>query len=802
MNDEPSIQLSDMPWRIECRKIKPKRTKKTGVTPSNLMCVMCGRNFQLYYSLKSHIRMEHKDVSVYTCYRCQAQFSNLNCLKLHVFGHDKNKKLFTWQCKYCKWKVPSSEALDRHIMRKHKPKKEPRKDWNFSCFKCERKFLTYRGLLKHTKMKHNSIPSDSLKFKCKTCQKVFKPGKQCHSEIHTSRDNYKTGNHANPTGCKRCIIDYLSLINIASHKHGGETSENRILIECQKCFEEIDGFAKLCGHRHEGELYRCLLCGETVQSNEHLAEHTRAHMKMTHLTCKVCYKTLETPALLFRHSGRHVDTIYKPFICGICLQSFGSTKSIRSHIQEHAEKGESVNNYNKCSELELKVLDQGDALATYEYSKSKCKSVVNEPETGGNLDKQSLENALPTDRNDVNDVKSECIITDESHEFKRKCKSIVQSVTMKQRGLNTLNVDHKRKRKLSKDSEEKCNLIDQTVITYKVGRNRKGALSAHCDSQISVNCSKRKKKTVRQSKIKVVKGRKGSVNWKFTRKSKPVSRQSMPDEYITEYTLISVDKQSSDNADSDKCPPVASDAERKDMKNSKANYGGSDKEGTENICCGTKRAEKHIKASKRTATRRKQEGAAGNTDCQIIDLTGTDSLSSTRIMETKSRLSKSRHFKNNNRKCSASKFGDSHKEEMGNIRSGTKGKKKRSMKASNLTVTNRKGEEGTDCADYQIIDLTGIDLSSTQSVKTKSTLSGIRLAKPKNRKLSTRKDSCIKLSSAYDNIDRTKENGVKKQVKDTQTNSSELGVETIDLTEEECLTGVVMNEGTIDLTDE
>ena len=837
-------ELPDVPWRVEYRKWKRDTKKKTDLPPSKHMCVMCGRNFIHFYTLMSHIRAEHKDISVFTCYRCHANFNNFNSLKTHVISHDKYmyKQHVTRQCKYCKWKVNSLTALDRHIARQHQP--------NFRCFKCECKFMTYGTLYAHTKSKHNIIPSEFVKFKCKKCERVFKPGRQCHSEVHTSRDNYSTGNLARPTGCKLCVLDYLSLISIASHKHIGETSDSVLLIECQKCFEEIDGFADLCRHRHEGELHRCLLCGETVQSAKLLGEHTKIHLEMTPLTCHVCYKTYESASLLSKHLCLHKNLFYEPFLCGVCLQSFHSTKSVRCHIKRHAINSELVNKH-KCSESDFKLLDKGGALSANKYS-SKWYSVVGELEP----EKQNSQKPLGRDQNVDTDqnVDEDCILTDESNEYGGKCKSPVLSINKKLIKLNTLNVGYNwKRRQLLKKRKEECKSDNQIVSTFKVGRSRQCALTGiPCDTPKNTNLNRlnKKRKSVERSRLRVVKGQKGYSDWNFKRNFKLVSQncESVNEEYINEYTLISVNKLSPLNEPSDKGSVVGCIGEENDEKESGTicdkkigeqkianvsdprvtlegdeaadNSDNSDCQIMENINSKSIVKDKSIVAKMRNVksnsrkvekeelgkmrlhkdTRDKQKCAKASkpmekdaetsSDCDplIIDLTKLGDINSTRAAANESKLVKNRKSKNNIKKLLIDTVGDNFKRKVDNV-----GKEinceKEDIRASKHKLDKIK-HEALRSVDHQYIDPMKMVVIETQLEK-------MQHSKPKRWKMSPRVDSCLNLRMSHNNNAPTKDSSVDKRMNGRLNSSIEQELETIDLTEEDYLD---TNERTIDLT--
>ena len=829
-------KLPDVPWRVEYRKWKRDTKKKTDLSPSKHMCVMCGRNFIHFYTLMSHIRAEHKDISVFTCYRCHANFNNFNSLKTHVISHDKYmyKQHVTRQCKYCKWKVNSLTALDRHIARQHQP--------NFRCFKCECKFMTYGTLYAHTKSKHNIVPSEFVKFKCKKCERVFKPGRQCHSEVHTSRVNYSTGNLARSTGCKLCVLDYLSLISIASHKHKGETSDSLLLIECQKCFEEIDCFADLCRHRHEGELHRCLLCGETVQSAELLGEHTKIHLEMTPLTCHVCYKAYDTASSLSKHLCLHKNLFYEPFVCGLCLQSFHSTKSVRCHIQKHAINSELVNKH-KCSGSELKRIDKVGALSANKYSISKWYSVVGELEP----EEQNSQKALGKDQN----VDEDCIMIDESNVYGGKCRPPVQSINQKHKQLYTLDDGCKRKRKqLLKKRKEECKSANQIVSTFKVGRSRQCALTGiPCHTQINANLNglNKKRKYVERSKLRVVKSQKGYSNWNFKRNFKSASQksESVNEEYINEYTLISVDKLSPLNEPSDKGSVVGCIEEENDEKESGTicdiQFGeqkiakvsdprvtiegdeaadNSDCQIIENINSKNNVKDKSIVAKMRNVksnsrkiekeelgkmrlykdTRDKQKFAKASkpiekdaetsSDCDplIIDFTKLGDINSTRAVANECKLVKNRKTRNNIKKLSTDTVGDNFKRKVDNV-----GKEinceKEDIEASKHKL-NKIKHEALKSVDHQYIDPTKMDVIETQLEK-------MQHSKPKRRKMSPRVDSCLNLRMSHNNNAPTKDGSVDKRMKGSLNRSIEQGLETIDLTEEDYLD---TNERTIDLT--
>ena len=453
MDKRRCSKLPAVQWRVEYSNIQPKQEKNTDLFQKQAMCVICGHHFRHFYSLKSHIRMKHNDESVYTCYLCHKQFSNFSHLKSHVVNHDRHKK-DTWKCKYCKWKVMSQDDLDRHIERHHRPK--------YRCDVCNFQFMAYNGLYSHTKVKHNTTLTSFVKLKCKECQRVFKLRNQYHPFNHASRTNSVAPKRTHTTGCQLCVKDYLLLIRTASHKHKGRHD----LLECQTCYETIDGFVGLCRHRHDGELHRCLLCGETVQSRELLAEHTRVHLEMTPLTCNVCYKTCENPDKLSKHLCLHENPAYEPFLCGLCFQSFRSSKSISSHVQKHIVQTELANVYKRCG-LELKDKDAGDDLYGNNCSDPEFNSDTDSFETERQRFQNLRKDTIVDGRN--SDIDKPC-------EHDEKCRSSVQINTKKLR-LNGINSKCERRKRQLKAYKEGCGSADKSVTVKCAHEQYKGRVN-------------------------------------------------------------------------------------------------------------------------------------------------------------------------------------------------------------------------------------------------------------------------------------------------------------------------------------
>lgn len=211
-----------------------------------------------------------------------------------------------------------------------------------------------------------------------------KPLNRLKDEMNDADDDDDTTRHKLPAiNCNLCENQFVSYVEYHRHKLNSECSEDSN--KCDVCYQKFETLNKLKIHfsNHSTERgYRCHICtvgdfGSTL----HQLDHMRIHSDTKHFICDICGEVFRKALELQKHCelkhenvnlispyriippcdmnsstccdicgmqvkrklySRHLSTHEKPYTCGECHQSYGTTHCLKMHMQTH------VNSPLKC----------------------------------------------------------------------------------------------------------------------------------------------------------------------------------------------------------------------------------------------------------------------------------------------------------------------------------------------------------------------------------------------------------------------------------------------------------------------
>ncbi|XP_064627959.1 zinc finger and BTB domain-containing protein 18-like isoform X2 [Lineus longissimus] len=162
-------------------RIRPpvqKQTCYTSLLGQRTLCDLCGKYYKSVASLKVHKVDVHGDAgssaTVHTCPICDRKFSVKHRFEDHVRSHSGEKG---HKCNLCDKKFSVKETMLRHFKRVHVMKKpalktklnqEERKDFQFACEGCGKRYKERRYLIEH-----QTVCLNKRRLKCGRCERQF-----------------------------------------------------------------------------------------------------------------------------------------------------------------------------------------------------------------------------------------------------------------------------------------------------------------------------------------------------------------------------------------------------------------------------------------------------------------------------------------------------------------------------------------------------------------------------------------------------------------------------------------------------
>lgn len=275
--------------------------------------------------LKTYLQLTKRS-SRYTCKVCNANFTNTNVFKRHIFKHVIPK---LYQCHQCGKQVKSKRTLIRHVQIHGKHPVE-----TYICAVCGKCFKRKRDLDRHLVL-HSGVKP----HRCDTCGKGFYNRSTLikHFRVHTAKGNK----------CATCGEIFGKRYELALHyviKHTRARTH-----DCEICGKRFVHKSHLDMHivRHtELRPYVCNVCGKMFKANSNLKKHCRTHTEtedvLKPFVCKPCGKRFTSECVMRRHLLIHTNL--KPYKCNTCGKCFNYSGNLKKHMERHERVDSRLNN--------------------------------------------------------------------------------------------------------------------------------------------------------------------------------------------------------------------------------------------------------------------------------------------------------------------------------------------------------------------------------------------------------------------------------------------------------------------------
>ncbi|XP_038587341.1 zinc finger protein 436-like isoform X3 [Micropterus salmoides] len=310
------------------------------VEDPQLVCGVCGEQFESVEELKGHFRNDHK---THDCSYCGKSFLTISSLNSHTTLHTGDRP---FKCDVCHKTFAKFSTLNAHrwVHVADKPHK---------CDICLKAFGLKTQLKAHIKMhagrdkyhcnvcgksltnrrsltRHKTTHSGERRYGCEVCGKRFKlpSGLKSHEKIHTSRDR--------PYLCHICCKTFVENSSLKTHMI---THSNERPFICSICSKGFVSNARLNLHMraHSGEApYSCSECGRLFKHKSHLNDHVRTHLGIKRFVCGVCGKASSRQEHLKVHMRTHNGE--KPYQCSVCDKAFTQSHCLKTHMKSHQGK--------------------------------------------------------------------------------------------------------------------------------------------------------------------------------------------------------------------------------------------------------------------------------------------------------------------------------------------------------------------------------------------------------------------------------------------------------------------------------
>ncbi|CRK89118.1 CLUMA_CG002682, isoform A [Clunio marinus] len=282
-----------------------------------LICYICFKYFNSYFTKKSHLEKSHQECT--KCQICpQIKFKDVchyeNHMRIHAEGDSKNA---TKSCDLCKYSSKEKYCLMKHMKAVHLKIK------SYKCEQCDASFRYESDYKQHKFGLHKALPA---RFTCDKCDQgfIFKSKYSRHLEKC----------HKNP-----------SVVNKLNFPEPKKTDEGGFI--CSVCGK---GFHNDTAQRNRRKWYyhyrnahyenfnRCKICMKKFSERGKLYEHMKVHGIVNFHVCKVCGIKFVTEKNLTLHVSKVHDGPRKSFNCNECSETFDKRNELMKHVRkEHKE---------------------------------------------------------------------------------------------------------------------------------------------------------------------------------------------------------------------------------------------------------------------------------------------------------------------------------------------------------------------------------------------------------------------------------------------------------------------------------
>ncbi|XP_046559009.1 zinc finger protein 709-like [Haliotis rubra] len=354
------------------QKYAKRKITKSGVKPEEcvLQCDLCSQVFSDYSSLKNHIELHVRPISVRTrsslrsgsarsvdsglnCDLCGKTVSTMVELRRHIAGHVGSEELDDGD-------EEGTACLDGDI--KNRPQ-----GIHFKCYLCERTFKQ-RHLLKRHFRTHREEKGQIVS--CDVCGKdiLSKRSQRPHlcvgcdsgSQCRDTNAKVETGNTGKETDEANgdnsdSVVNVSALFSDDSSK-SDQTNSGRDthLLEkenskrkykkapknkvCEICGKAYSSSKRLKLHRQEHDTppeptFTCEMCGKSFNRLSGLTRHKKSHASPRLFPCEYCEKNFSCKSKMEIHIRTHTGE--RPYKCTDCDKTFAAKSGYHQHRQLH-----------------------------------------------------------------------------------------------------------------------------------------------------------------------------------------------------------------------------------------------------------------------------------------------------------------------------------------------------------------------------------------------------------------------------------------------------------------------------------
>ncbi|XP_053396943.1 zinc finger protein 37-like [Mercenaria mercenaria] len=245
---------------------------------SGLQCKECDKTFSSMSGLRNHVKIIHKNSTLYKCEHCDMKFY----YKSHYLGHvNKHLDVKPYSCKTCQ--KPFRYKVACHLHEK-------------TCCS-ENYYITHNpdGSLKE---------AVKCKFLCDIC------GLELTSKSSLKMHHYYTHSDDTTTVCSLCGKSFKGTYSLQRHMRNA--------------------------HEDTGVRYTCPECKKEFSQQQIFKQHLKIHKKAYTCFCETCGKGFLSKFKMMEHARTHTGE--KPFSCPHCLTYKSATKTnLQKHMRIHDE---------------------------------------------------------------------------------------------------------------------------------------------------------------------------------------------------------------------------------------------------------------------------------------------------------------------------------------------------------------------------------------------------------------------------------------------------------------------------------
>ncbi|KAH8252876.1 hypothetical protein KR032_002321 [Drosophila birchii] len=235
---------------------------------------------------------------------------------------ERNKFMHS-QCPLCRKKYAFSFSHQLHFMKKHRRTQLRDPVTYFSCYNCNRSFLTRESLRRHNKTARRACHCRYRPYKCPKCRSSFQLASTLKFHVARIHDRKKLCLICRVPTSARCCSDHTPWeCREAVRKHREKMRELRGKEKkkkmCQSCNQSFRTTFLLREHLNRKHLqqknFTCEICGAAFYSQGKMQVHRKAVHLMLHVThCEICDLTIKAKDNYLRHcrSKRHQDALRK-----------------------------------------------------------------------------------------------------------------------------------------------------------------------------------------------------------------------------------------------------------------------------------------------------------------------------------------------------------------------------------------------------------------------------------------------------------------------------------------------------------